>query len=96
MVEKNRVRVEIGGISYSLVSEDDAEYIKKVASLVDAKMKEIGSAHNCLTNNSRAVLTAINIADDYLKRNTQVRNVINENEQLKKRIKELESRLNRR
>lgn len=96
MAEKNKVRVEICGVYYSLVSEDDTEYIKKVANLVDSKMKEIGSAHNCLTNNSRAVLTAINIADDFLKRNAQVRNVINENEQLKKKVAELESRINKR
>lgn len=95
-MSKNRVEVIIGGMSYALVSDDEVEYINKVAKLVDDKMREIGSAHNCLTNNSRAVLTAVNIADDFLKRNAQVRNVLNENEQLKKRIKELESRVNKR
>ncbi len=95
-MEKNRVKVTIGGVTYSLVSEDDATYIKKVADYVDNKMKEIGSAHNYLTNNSKAVLTAINIADDFLKRNNQVRNVINENEQLKRKIAELERRIDRR
>jgi len=96
MAEKNRVSVTIGGMNYSLVSEDGAEYIKKVAELVDTKMKEIGSKSNYLTNSSKAVLTAINIADDFLKRNDRVREVVNENEQLKKRIRELESRAGKR
>ncbi len=96
MAEKNRVSVIIGGMSYSLVSEDSVEYIKKVAAYVDTKMKEIDSMHNCLTNSSKAVLTAINIADDFLKRNDRVREVVSENEQLKRRIRELESRNGRR
>ena len=96
MAEKNKVNVIIGGMSYPLVSEDDVEYIKKVATFVDTKMKEISSVNNYLTNSSKAVLTAINIADDFLKRNERVREVVNENEQLKKRIKELESRVGKR
>ncbi|MBQ2890810.1 MAG: cell division protein ZapA [Clostridia bacterium] len=95
-MEKNRVKVTIGGISYSLTSDDDAAYIKKVAGLVDTKMKEIGEANSYLTNYSKAVLTAINIADDFLKRNDKVREVINENEQLKRRINELERRFGKR
>lgn len=89
-MDKNRVEVIIGGVSYALVSEDEPEYIKKVAALVDEKMKEIGAAHNYLTTSRKAVLTAVNIADDFLKRSSKVRQVINENEQLKKRIDELE------
>ena len=95
-MEKNRVKVVIGGISYSLTSEDSAAYIKKVAALVDSKMKEIGEMSSYLTNNSKAVLTAINIADDFLKRNDKVREVINENEQLKRKINELERRIGKR
>lgn len=89
---KNRVEVVIDGVMYPLISEDSPEYIKKVAALVDEKMSELGTAHNCLTNTRRAVLTAINIADDFLKRNDKVREVINENEQLKAKIKQLEAK----
>ncbi len=89
-MEKNRVEVMIGGVNYALVSEDETEYIKKVADLVDKKMEEIGSMQSSLNSTKKAVLTAVNIADDFLKRSTQVRNVVNENEQLKKRIAELE------
>lgn len=93
---KNRVEVVIGGVTYPLVSEDEPDYIRKVAALVDDKMREIGMAHNCLTSGRQAVLTAINIADDFLKRSAKVRKVINENEALKKKIRELESRNYRR
>ncbi len=93
---KNRVEVVIAGVTYPLISEDSPEYIKKVASLVDGKMNELENAHNCLTTTRRAVLTAVNLADDFLKRNARVREVIEENEALKKKIKELESRQYRR
>lgn len=93
MADKNRVRVEIGGMNYSLMAEDDTAYIKKVASLVNEKMNAIGSAHNCLTNSSRAVLTALNIADDFLKTNDKLAKAADENEKLKRRINELESRV---
>ena len=89
-MEKNRVEVMIGGVNYALVSEDETEYIKKVAALVDKKMREIGSMQSSLNSTKKAVLTAVNIADDFLKRSNQVRNVVSENEQLKKRIAELE------
>ncbi len=93
---KNRVEVVIGGVTYPLISEDNPEYIKKVADLVDSKIEEMGNCHNCLTSTRRAVLAAVNIADDFLKRNARVREVIEENETLKKRIKELESKQFRR
>ncbi len=93
---KNRVEVVIGGVTYPLVSEDNPDYIRKVAALVDDKMNELGSAHNCLTSTRRAVLAAVNIADDFLKRSAKVREVLNENDALKKRIKELESKQSKR
>lgn len=88
---KNRVEVLIGGVTYPLVSEDSPEYIKKVGDYVNDKMTELSSAANCLTNSRLAVLTAINIADDFLKRGAKVREVLNENEALKAKIKELEA-----
>ena len=95
-MEKNRVEVIIGGVTYPLISEDEPDYIRKAAALVDDKMREIGSAQQCLTSSRRAILTAVNIADDFLKRSAKVREVINENEALKKRIKELESKSGKR
>ena len=41
-MEKNRVKVEIGGVTYFLLSEDDPAYIKKVANHVNEKMRKIG------------------------------------------------------
>lgn len=62
---KNRVEVMIGGMSYTVVAEDNEEYIKRAASLVDRKMAESDGSSLSLVH--RAVLCALNIADDYYK-----------------------------
>ena len=53
---KNRVTVTIGGMEYHLLADDDPQYVKKTAELVDRKLREVhqGSAN-------------LNIADDYYK-----------------------------
>ena len=37
---KNRVTVNIGGIEYHLLADDDPQYVKKTAELVDRKLSE--------------------------------------------------------
>ena len=43
---KNRVTVNIGGIEYHLLADDDPQYVKKTAELADRKLREVrqGSA----------------------------------------------------
>ena len=44
---KNRVTVTIGGMEYHLLADDDPQYVKKTAELVDRKLREVhqGSAN---------------------------------------------------
>lgn len=67
MTVKNKVEVKIAGKDYTLVGTESDVYIQKVALYVDKKMNEIMKANSKLSTSLAAVLTAVNIADDYFK-----------------------------
>lgn len=67
LIQKNRVYVRIGGIEYALVGAEPDEYIQKVALYVDKKMNEITKKNSKLSTSMVAVLTSLNIADDFFK-----------------------------
>ncbi|MFC4388272.1 cell division protein ZapA [Gracilibacillus marinus] len=69
MTQPNKVRttVQIYGRSYNVVGEESSEHVKRVASLVDEKMKEIHQFNKSLDTTSLAVLTAVNTMNDYIK-----------------------------
>ncbi|WP_209122045.1 cell division protein ZapA [Alkalihalobacillus sp. BA299] len=77
--ERTRTTVSIYGQQYTIVSEDGAAHVKEVAQYVDQKMKEIRKRNPLLDTTRLAVLTALNVADDYVK--------------MKKRIEQLEAKL---
>ncbi len=63
----NKVTVRIFGKDYPLRSEDSREYIQRLALYVDDKMRETMDKNDKLSNSMIAVLTALNIADEYHK-----------------------------
>ena len=63
MADKQKVRVTIGGISYSLVTDESAEYTQNIAADIDARMKEIMGSNPFISSNQAAVLLAIEYAD---------------------------------
>ena len=67
---ENSVRVEIFDQAYNLRGSDP-EYILKLAEYVDSKMRAVAEATNTIDTVRRAVLAALNIADEYhlLKKN---------------------------
>lgn len=65
--QKNRTAVEIYGQSYIILGTEDPSHIRYVASLVDEKMREIGSKNPSLDAGKLAVLTAVNAVNDYIK-----------------------------
>lgn len=81
MSDKNKVVVRIMGHEYTLVSEDTREYMQRVSNIVDDKMKEIAAVNKKLSTSMIAVLTALNVTDDYLK-------TLMKNDELEKRIKD--------
>ena len=63
---KNKITVNIAGQSYTLVAAEDAAYMEKVASHVDAKVQEVLDESKVSLVDS-AILGALNIADEYFK-----------------------------
>ncbi len=67
MVKKNKITVNIYGQNYTIVSEESEEFILKVSAYVDEKMRNFAKHNSLLSYQRIAVLTALNIADEYHK-----------------------------
>jgi len=65
MVKRN-VEAEIFGQRYSLKSEFTEEQAKRVAAYVDGKMREVEESTKSVDSLHIAILTALNIAQEYL------------------------------
>ena len=65
-MEKQRITVIVAGKSYTLVSSDPPEYVKRVAALVDLKMRETAAAAN-LAGTQAAVLACFNMAEELIR-----------------------------
>ena len=63
---KNRVTVSIGSQSYTLVSEQDENYVQSIASLVNQELSKIKQG-TTLSHADASMLTSFNIADKYFK-----------------------------
>ena len=67
MGSKNKVEVRIRGKDYTIVGVESEEYIQRIALYVDKKMEKVLDANTKLSTSMAAVLTAINVADEYFK-----------------------------
>lgn len=65
--EKNRLTVSIYGQSYTLVGNASPEYMRMLAGYVDETMHRIGQGNDRLDTMKIAVLSAVNIADEYFR-----------------------------
>ena len=67
MKTKNEVEVLIGGEKYTICVYESDDYLQKIATYINRKRDEInkGAASTLISNDTRVVLTEINIADDY-------------------------------
>jgi cell division protein ZapA len=70
--DKSRTTVDIYGQQYVIVGTESQSHVRYVASLVDNKMREIGSRNPMLDVNKLAVLTAVNAVNDYIKMKNQL------------------------
>jgi cell division protein ZapA len=75
---KNRTTVDIYGQQYVILGTEPPSHIRLVASLVDDKMREIGSKNPSLDVNKLAVLTAVNAVNDYIKIKDQLDRLLSE------------------
>ena len=63
---QNKITVNIGNQSYTLLGSEDNMYIQQVAAFVDEELRKV-SEDGHLSTSDAAVLTAVNIADSYFK-----------------------------
>jgi cell division protein ZapA len=61
------VKVTIMGQVFSVSSDDGEDHLRRVASFVDHKMREIADGGRITSSFTAAVLTALNIASEYQK-----------------------------
>ena len=69
MGKQNKVEVVIGGEIITIISDENDDYIQKLASYIDRKMGEIriSKSDATLNDRTRTLLIAVNIADDFYK-----------------------------
>lgn len=60
-------KVKIGGVEYTISSTAEEEYVRHVAYYVDKKLEELSKNDKRLSTAMAAVLTCVNIADDYFR-----------------------------
>ena len=59
-MNKNKVHVKIGGASYTIVTEDEAEYVETLADEISENMRAIINSNPSLSMTQAAVLVALN------------------------------------
>ena len=72
MSNKNKVIVRIMGQEYTMVGIESREYMQRIANYVDDKMMDIAKNTKKLSTAMVAVLTALNIGDEYFKLKKQL------------------------
>ncbi|MEM7483398.1 MAG: cell division protein ZapA [Acidobacteriota bacterium] len=60
--------VEIFGSVYSVRGRDDREHVEELAELVDRRMREIAERVRTMDRGKIAILAALNIADELVRR----------------------------
>lgn len=65
--QKNRIAVRIYNENYTLVGSDDEAHLRYIAEEVNDKITAIAKMSPGLDTTRKAVLTACNIMDDYIK-----------------------------
>ena len=103
-MHKNKVEVLIGGKIFSLQGEESKEHIQQVASLINQQMEAIqrGPYGHRLSASQVHMLTALNLADEYLKLKEdflayekELEKCNHENMMLKEKVQEMALEINR-
>lgn len=96
----NTVTVKINGVEYNLKGKEHEEYLFEVAKYVDGKFKEILANNGKLSTTAVAVLSALNLADEYFKAELEIDELNKKKSSLeerhstiKERVRELKTEL---
>ena len=82
--KKTRIAVKIYNEYYTLEGSDNEDHLRQVAEAVDSNITAIASKSPGLDTTRKAVLTACNIMDDYIKLKEKYEALEKENSALKK------------
>ncbi|EGD47850.1 protein of unknown function DUF710 [Ruminiclostridium papyrosolvens DSM 2782] len=91
MTAKNKVVIRIAGKDYTLVGSEPDEYIQRVGLYIDKKMNEIMLRNSSFSTSLAAVLTAINVGDDYFKSRGREISLEKEKDELVSEMEKLKS-----
>lgn len=80
----NILNVKINGIDYNLKGEEDEEYLIKISSYVDKKVKAMLESNDKLSTSSAAVLCALNSVDEMFKMQVKCKRLASRIEQMEK------------
>ena len=107
-MSKNRVRLNIAGSIYTILSEENENYVRSVGDEIDKKINQIKKSSTDISSLMAAILTAMDFCDLYKKSIENQRDLENknknyysmnenlrtENNTLKIKIDSLEKKLN--
>lgn len=62
-MNKNRVQVKIGGATYTIVTEDDPQYVETLAEEISGEIRSICNSNPSLSMTQAAVLVALDQSD---------------------------------
>ena len=86
---KNKITVAIAGQEYTMVAEEDENYVHRCATLVDSQVRDVMDGAR-LGRSDAAVLAAMNIADQFFREQEasenlrrQIKDGLDENARLK-------------
>ena len=85
-MEKKQITVNVAGKSWSLVSSDPPEHVRRVAELVDRKLREMEIATG-LPALQVLTLTCLNLEDQLVKAQDELRELQRRCEETEKKVR---------
>lgn len=76
MYEKGVVTVQIFGKEYPIASDQNPEYVQKLADYVDRRMSAIAAGGDTFASGKVAVQACLDIADDLMRARTETQQLI--------------------
>lgn len=69
-MDRNKVKLNIGGAEYSILTDDDVSYVVALGKEVDLALDKIMKENPRLSTTQAAVMLALSYADEYKKTST--------------------------
>lgn len=85
-MEKTKVKLNICGTDYTILSDENEEYVKDIAQKVDNRISEVLEQSNKISMATAAVLVALDYCDDFSKAQKREDSL---KEKIDKQLKEL-------